>query len=415
MTKRLKRFLKVILALVAMVVNVGAFWSWRAFAKVEDALEPIRERGEPVSIADLEPAPVADDENAATYLLPINQEIEQFVNEAYPIAYAEDFSWHTGLTDEQTARMQALLDAHPDLANQLTQASTCLRLAWPLDFDLTPTELMEQILHQEMRSIARLQVCRARYLAAIGKPDDAVAVCLQGLRLTRLQADMPCLVSWMMNIACRRELISQLNGILQTESIEPPTHEAIEQELAKQPFESHFKHALITERAFGIESFRGFPRLAATMTMSWENYIEYMNEQIDMGAPMPYQPASPPTVTPEGLTALLAPSITSARELLNRETASERCLRVLNAIESRPDPAAAVVLSDLKLPNETIIDPYSGGPLLTKATDDGWIVYSVGENGSDDGGRFKENDETADPLDIGIGPPAKKVSGTLND
>ncbi len=283
MKRRLKQLFKILLALVAIVVIVAAFLSWRSFAAVEAALKPIRDSGEPVSIADLKPAPVADDENAATYLAPIIQETQQVVNEAYPVAFAEDFSWRTGLTQDQTAKLRTILDAHPDLAGQVTKASRCAQLAWPLDYDLTPTELMEQVLQAGVRSIARFQICRVRYLAATDKPDDAVAVCLEELRLIRLQADTPLLVSWMINIACHRQILRQLNGILQTKTLQQETHAAIEQELDQQDLANDFTRTLKTERAFGIESFRGFSMLVAPLTSHWENYIEYMNEQIDIG------------------------------------------------------------------------------------------------------------------------------------
>ena len=45
-------------------------------------------------------------------------------------------------------------------------------------------------------------------------------------------------------------------------------------------------------------------------------------------------------------------------------------------------------LSDLALPKEATIDPFSGKPLILKHTDGGWLIYSVSTNGIDDGGDF---------------------------
>jgi hypothetical protein len=51
---------------------------------------------------------------------------------------------------------------------------------------------------------------------------------------------------------------------------------------------------------------------------------------------------------------------------------------------------ALVELGYLKeIPN----DPYSDGPLVYKKTDDGFILYSVGENLSDDGGRVARRED----------------------
>lgn len=49
------------------------------------------------------------------------------------------------------------------------------------------------------------------------------------------------------------------------------------------------------------------------------------------------------------------------------------------------------------------LDPYDGVPLRMKSTKDGLVVYSIGENRMDDGGRLEFNaDATQAPSDIGI-------------
>ena len=52
----------------------------------------------------------------------------------------------------------------------------------------------------------------------------------------------------------------------------------------------------------------------------------------------------------------------------------------------------------LSLPKEATIDPFSGEPLKLKHTDDGWVIYTVMQNGIDDGGDFK------DQKDYGLAP-----------
>jgi hypothetical protein len=45
-------------------------------------------------------------------------------------------------------------------------------------------------------------------------------------------------------------------------------------------------------------------------------------------------------------------------------------------------------------------DPFSGKPLLYRATDDGFVLYAVGENGQDDGGQTDRVE--GKPLDVGF-------------
>ncbi|WP_345320628.1 hypothetical protein [Novipirellula rosea] len=147
--------------------------------------------------------------------------------------------------------------------------------------------------------------------------------------------------------------------------------------------------------------------MAASLTPQLANYIEYMNEQIETSSRPPNEPASTSKVTAVGMTTLLVPAIDSARDAMKHTLATERCLRVLNAIQSRQEPTSSVDLHDLGLPADAIIDPYNGETLLTQSAESGWIVYSVGENGSDDDGQIEPDNVTNKSADIGVGPPSK--------
>ena len=83
-----------------------------------------------------------------------------------------------------------------------------------------------------------------------------------------------------------------------------------------------------------------------------------------------------------------------------------RCLRVLNALQTHVPAGSNAVpkLADLGLPAETTTDPYTypRKPLHVKKLPQGWLVYSVGPNEQDDGGKLE------DPMsgDVGVGPPS---------
>jgi hypothetical protein len=77
-----------------------------------------------------------------------------------------------------------------------------------------------------------------------------------------------------------------------------------------------------------------------------------------------------------------------------------RSLRVLDAIQAHVPAAGKEVpkLSELGLPVEATTDPFNGEPLHVKRTPQGWLVYSVGKNLRDDGGKLD------DDSDVGVGP-----------
>jgi hypothetical protein len=55
-------------------------------------------------------------------------------------------------------------------------------------------------------------------------------------------------------------------------------------------------------------------------------------------------------------------------------------------------------LTDLGLPADAIIDPFTDQPLIVKKIDGQWLVYGLGANQKDDGGKIENQD------DVGLGP-----------
>jgi hypothetical protein len=72
--------------------------------------------------------------------------------------------------------------------------------------------------------------------------------------------------------------------------------------------------------------------------------------------------------------------------------ATQRCLHILNDLGryKAENDKQANGLSDLSIPGEDTIDPYSGDRLVVKLTEEGWMVYTVFNNGQDDGGSYED-------------------------
>jgi hypothetical protein len=95
------------------------------------------------------------------------------------------------------------------------------------------------------------------------------------------------------------------------------------------------------------------------------------------------------------LADLLVPSVKAAMKARNRDLATIRSLRVLNALRQAGDDGQG--LEDVDLPDAWTTDPFTGQTLVVRKTDGGWLVYSLGENKADDGGMFDE------ARDVGFG------------
>lgn len=69
-----------------------------------------------------------------------------------------------------------------------------------------------------------------------------------------------------------------------------------------------------------------------------------------------------------------------------------RCVRLLNALQNQfPDGIPdQPLLSELSGAEDTRLDPFSGEPLVVRVTEEDIVVYSVGINGTDEGGQLDE-------------------------
>jgi hypothetical protein len=187
--------------------------------------------------------------------------------------------------------------------------------------------------------------------------------------------------------------------------------DALDAELAIHDSMEAFRWALKSERAFGLESYQALPaRRAWPIRARWDEdaaaYLDMIDEQLTLTS-QPYcdvaeaTEAKPP-VAGATLAENVKPAILAARQAADRNRAIIRCLRVLNALQAMeqkgdvPEPK----LSDLGLPAEATVDPFTGEPLKVKRLPEGWLVYSEGQNLTDDGGQLD------DPRvgDVGLGP-----------
>ena len=363
------------------------------------AIRSIRNAGDPVSLLDLKPKPVSPEKNAAIYLSRIVDDAGKLYQKIHPYAHADDFSWRTGLNETQIKKIEEGFAAYPRVNEMLEMASQCTELVRPFDYTLTSTKFSESLQQQVQasREFARVGDCYARYLASIGRSDEAAKIYLRQLRLTQLQERDPLILSLLVNNACLAIAEHGLNGLLQTSTLTQETHQAIEAELQKHRPLDGLVGVLKTERAFGIDSLRGI--YGNFMFLGSTNYLEILKQQIQMGGKPHFETSKIEPPIAVGFADLIQPALNASRETANRSEANTRCLRILNAVVASGTRSETVDIVSLGLPREILMDPYSGNPLLLKLLPSGWTVYSVGKDGIDNGGQLK------DLKDVGFGPP----------
>jgi hypothetical protein len=218
-------------------------------------------------------------------------------------------------------------------------------------------------------------------------------------------------------VAVREITFHGLNLALQSGPVSPDVRAQLEAELAQHDNLGPLQHAMITERAYAVTNIAdqtsGFARMLGWPAMNWMmSQMDLLDRAVAASKLSPdelrpnrsmtsEEPGKPAPLQGVAEDKNIGPAIMAAFNAEFRRLAETRALRVLNALgEYRQRTGQdADSLDQLSLPKFATIDPWTGQPLIIKKTDKGWVVYSVGQNGTDDGGRFDQMQ------DVGFGPP----------
>jgi hypothetical protein len=413
-----------VIILLAFVMN--GYFAARAEWRLRSQLAAIRAAGDPASIADLSPRAVPDDENAAAIMKQIEPRLLNFSK-----AYGAFFNTQLGkkydqardrgepAAKEQIDAIRDVLADFDDVETAIEDASNCDEYASQLDFTLDQPALIAALIPtvQNARTASRLLAWRNEVLVADGKYDGAIQNGIEALRFARLHDEEPTLVSYLVSIAMRGIAVDQLYDNLASGRVSPRAHAALDRELALHDDPNRMVRALKTERALGADWINsqmkgGYAPVLHYLGWKLKSFesevIDSMNDSVRV-ADQPWYKVRPmlnqmhSQAQPSNsriLANLMEPAVQAAFEANARWLAQLRALRIDNALcefaETNGHDASG--LEGLKLSQAATLDPYSGQPLKLKRIPAGWIVYSVMENGIDDGGDFTAL------KDFGVGP-----------
>src|SRR5262245_34270730 len=214
-----KRFAIGLAILVAVALIVNGVMGWRIESKLQARIAAIRESGDPASIADLAPAPIPDDENAAAILERIgprldefSREYAQFYDSPFGKKYSESEDRGEPLTKAESDALRAILDKYGDVEQSLASAANCEKYASRLDFTLPTSDFIEKLIDSQgrIRTVARFLNWRIRVLLADGQNERALERGIETYRLARLYESEPSMVAYLVAIAVRGMTANQI-------------------------------------------------------------------------------------------------------------------------------------------------------------------------------------------------------------
>ncbi|MFO0900125.1 MAG: hypothetical protein U0836_22045 [Pirellulales bacterium] len=388
----------VIGAMALLALPLG-LWLWvrlgtRAHLASRQLAE-LRAQGQPVALAELAGPPIAEADNAAAGLFALGPQLKTLepATSAY-LTGADQPGWPSAA---QLAAAATALAGHDALFTELDEVSRRPAYQPAADYSKPPTAVSQEALDraQDLRQAQRVLRMRVATQLAAGQTAEARQTCLTMLRLARHAQREPLLNGYLMARAVR---FSALEALAESLAGMPPTdteRQQIAEELARHDPVGAWRHALATERVFGIASFDEIKQQGAGFLTNWlwdDDLSRYLT-LIDQSMPDLRErlPVAPPASGASGrlgaLTNQVESSIQRAAEAVRHDIAALRAARILVALAGRSPQAGPPTAAELGLPPELLADPFAQGRLVIKpAPAGGWLVYSVGPNGQDDGG-----------------------------
>ena len=295
---------------------------------------------------------------------------------------------------------------------------------------------------QDAREVARLLEDDAELRAQDGDADGALASCRAALDTGRSLGDEPMLISQLVRMACRGVAVGQVQRVLAQGEPSDDALQQVQRLLEKEESEPLLLYGLRGERGGtdrlleGCQTGKikmtarqlvmlgrsdGDPVSAETLPLLSPAVVESqraamlrrMNRLVEIARLPPEQQEAPlkdlrATLKDEPLLVrLLAPAVEKVTQTCRRSRAETRCAIAALAAERYrraqghwPDRLEALVAAGYldRVPD----DLYAGGPLRWRRLDDGAVVYSVGPDGQDNGGRLDRANAPAEGTDLGF-------------
>ena len=439
-------------ALLSAALAAFIVWRVRQPGDLEQRLARYRAAGQPVTLAELDAfyAAVPDADNAAPPLLEAISGWRSVTDTNLPTSNLgpgyprRGVSWPAPVL--AAARAELASNTVP-LAG-LHAALSRPRSRYPVDLRNAANTLAAYF--GPVKQVARMLTLEARFAAETGDAVRATSALLASLKAARTLGDEPLLISYLVRIADNAIAVEGAEGVLSRIPLTGPQLEQLQQAFVLAESPDHFGRAFVGERCLALEHFTmpaskllplltGAAGAPANTSSGWQGfaeasfwqlytvsgikghdcayYLDRMDELIETGARprtemldrqerfgrevRRLQTQRSGILRPFSRLGLPAFGTVSAKEL--RSVTTLRCAQTAMAVErwrlahgdALPPALEALVPQFLAA---VPIDLMDGKPLKFRALAKGYVVYSFGEDGLDDGG-LPQNERGPDPKD----------------
>jgi hypothetical protein len=404
-------------ATIAILLICAACYNWILGSRLEKRLAAIKAAGDPICLADLARPAIPPEQNGATYLRRAKDDLEAMDKACVDWKYDEkEDRYYT----EEIPRIEEALNAYPAIYALLEKTAAAADFDFQADLTQLPHDYLDQSLANLalIRSTARYLDERVEVLLSKGERDQAIQSAILTLQLTRqLERDRPIMVTYMMSLAMKQVALKDINRTLQAGPVSEQSRDALAAELPLHGSTDILKNVLSFERVCSLDYVRReFPR-PWILSNRWQLGLLYAFDGfIDISR----LPSADRAIQECGAlktsssrfdipAQLTLPAFQQFMLAAYRSRAKFRAVRIINALEQKTpgNGDKTPTVAELGLPDEVGVDPFNGKQMIIKKLPEGWLVYSVGENLTDNGGRIEDRTD-GPPLDVGFGPKTAK-------
>ncbi len=382
--------------------------------RYEAALDALRKKGEHLTIEELAPPPIPDDRNAALLYERAFKLYDDLPEDVQ--TRLRSISHSKPLTAEQIDELRELLSYTRDIRKTLLEASA-LSCRFPLDYDqatfATPLPHISPLQH-----CCALVAFSARLHLEEGRPDDALADCGVLLRMSRSVDNEPILISVLVGLGGRYSLFVRASEVLDRAEPAPEALRSLLTLLGPETDRARLLLAMRGECCMTIDIGRQVLAKPETIDALLDNpeiprgilTTDSLSNDLLFGlecstrliplASKPWFQSAPGwdafdkdlVKDPQGnvITRFFCTDWSRSVMMFDRGIAQEDLLRLAIALRlhrlkngAYPDslePLAPAFLKKLPL------DPFSGKNYIYRREGKGFILYSIGDDMTDDGG-----------------------------
>lgn len=406
----------ILVAFLAVGLLARAAFNYSSGKKLEKFLGQMKSEGIPLTLKDLEPE--CDSRNNAALswktaeaILSINREDRALLGRVI-----DDLFSDRPLDEEKKEHLRDLIVENQDAVDLMLEASAkpCFKNEeqWEGPGFIPNTDTAINMIQG-----TRLLGIDAVFKAEDGNIEEAIGQCLAARRLLRICMQEPSLMNYLIAMACMKQIAVCFNSIVSEQEIETETLRRILGEWDSSPWREGLIWALESEKTIGLETailylkgeydydFFGqggklFYWVFRPVFKSEIIWMMRIYDRLQEVARMPYYASRDSKELEKMVDSIpwyyqmagaLVPNISAT--LLKRATLEAMfdtarvgiaCKIYKNLNGDFPEKLAELSPEILE---EIPVDPFTGEPFIYKKEEAGFIVYSIGSNLKDEGGK----------------------------